>query len=195
MIITAPHDRMLEMSANWISQDEKRILEIFCQRGDFAELLRTRNIKNYVGTDPRRTKIDRARLSIPNYRFLCVDIRENYHYLRKVSLIVAFNYLQTVRDDLELINNIKPNTKMIFSVPNNEYEGYKRWYELEEWKERFEPFININKIITFQNPLKEFKRVFLFKGIRNEYVNENKLQIFQHVKFDMTRKMIDGENK
>jgi len=192
MIITAPHERILEMSANWISQDEKRVLEIFCHRGEFADYLRKRNIKNYVGTDPLQRNVDIANLNISDYRFLCVDIRENYHYLRKVSLIVAFNYLQTVRDDLELINNIKPNTKLIFSVPNIEVEGCKRWYDLEGWEERFKPYININKIITFQNPLRKIKQTFLFKGTRNEYIVKNKLQVFQHVKFDMTAKMIKG---
>lgn len=192
MILTAPNEKMFTMAANWIPEDEERIIELMCERGEFAELLRARRIQNYVGFDTREKKIQRARLNLPDYKFMCADIQDNFHYFRKMTMVVAFDYFQRVRDDLALINNIKPGTKLIFSVPNNEYPGYYRWHEIEEWQERYNHMIEVNKIVTFQNPKKDFKRIFLFKAERNDYIDKKTWQTYRHVSFDFMTKQAKG---
>lgn len=192
MILTENRDKMLTMAANWVPQDEERVLEIMSQDGEFAKLLQARHLQNYVGFDMRERKIINNRIEYPQYKFMCSDIRDNYHYFRKMTMVVAFDYLQTVRDDLELINNIPPGTKLIFSVPNFEYQGYYRWYEIEGWQERYNHMIDVSKIITFQNPKKEFKRTFLFKATRGDYVDEKTWKRYRHVSFDMMTKQAKG---
>ena len=194
MIIEAPINEMYRRAANWITPDEGRILQISCGRGEFAHLLKERHIGNYIGIDPREKKLKRAKINHINsgFRFLPTDIRENFHYFSKVSMVIAFDYFQLMKDDLILINNIKPETKIIFSLPNYEYQGYKRWYESDGWEERYTSFIRFHKILTFQNPKKEFKRTFLFKGTRTDYVDENNLQLFEHVTFDSLSKRTKG---
>jgi trans-aconitate methyltransferase len=185
IINTENYEKMLTIAANWIPQDEERVLEIMCHNGEFAKLLKERHIKNYVGFDDNEQKIIRSRIEIPKYKFMCSDIRDNYHYFRKMTLVVAFDYLQRIRDDLELINNIKPETKLIFAVPNYEYQGFYRWHEIEDWQERYSHLINVAKIITFQNPKKEFKRTFLIKATRSDYIDEKTWKNYEHVSFDM----------
>jgi len=184
MIIVDTQDKMLQIAANWILDHEKQIIEIGCNTGNFASLLKERKISNYVGIDIQKEKIVLAKIYHPGFRFMCADIAENAHLLRKASLVVSFQTFEHIEDDLKVLNNISPYCKVILSVPNSEYKGHVRWFELEGWKERFEKFIKFNKIITIQNPRKPDRRSFLFKGVRNDYIDKETIFIEEHYNFD-----------
>jgi len=183
-IIKTTQKQMMEMAANWISINEPRIIEVGCSSGSFTDFIKKRGIPNYIGLDIDDFVIDRAREAYPEYKFMVADINENYYLLRKASMIVLFQTLQCIRHDLRLLNNIIPSTKMIISVPNSPYGGNLRHYELSDWKKRFSRYIDFSKFVTIQNPKKVDKRSFLFKGVRNEYIDKKNLAEFPHVTFD-----------
>jgi len=184
MKIEATQSKMLEMASNWISPAEKRVIEIGCNTGNFAELVEGRHVVNYIGIDIQSDKIAEARKLHPKYKFYCADITENLYFLTKASMIVSFQCFEHIKDDLIVLNNIIPGTKIILSVPNSAYNGHVRWFEIKGWKKRFSKFINFNKIVTIQNPRKRDKRSFLFRGTRNNYVDEKTIENFENLIFD-----------
>jgi len=177
-------DDMLQTAVNWISPDEIRIIEVGCGNGNFAEFIEQRGISRYIGVDISKNEIDKAKDLYPQYRFLVADITKNYNFLNKASMIVSFQTLQHIKDDLPLLNNIKPKTKILISVPNSPYGDAIRFFELDGWEERFSQYIDFNKIITFQNMRKPDKRSFLFKGLRNDFIDKETIKEFKNVTFD-----------
>ena len=185
-------DKVLEIAANWILDYEKQIIEIGCSNGNFTTLLEKRNVSNYIGIDMNKQKIIEAKILYPHFRFMCTDITQNVHLLRKANLVVSFYTLEYIKDDFSVLNNIPPNCKIIFSVPNSPYKAKIRYFELEGWKERFQKFINISKIITVTNPRKPDKRTFLFKGVRNEHIDKKTIYVPEHYRFDNMMERVKG---
>lgn len=182
--VRATQAKMLELASNWITPEEKRVIEIGCNNGNFSELLEKRRVVNYIGIDIQDDKIKEARKLHPKYKFYCADITKNLYFLTKASMIVSFQCFEHIKNDLIVLNNIKPGTKMILSVPNSSYEGHFRWFELRGWSKRFSVFMDFNKIVTIQNPRKPDKRSFLFRGVRNDYVNKKTIENFENLSFD-----------
>jgi len=184
-IINANQDETRYAASNWVSHEEERIIEIGCNTGNFATVLEKRHISNYIGIDIDADAIQQARKLHPKFKFYCTDITENLYYLTKASMIVSFYSFQYIKDDLIVLNNIPPGTKIILSVPNSSYKNYHvRWFELEGWEERFSEFINFDKIITSQTKRKPGKKLFLFRGVRNNYIDKETIKFFRDVTFD-----------
>ena len=185
-------EKMLKLAANWILDYEKQIVEIGCGIGNFASLLDERNISNYVGIDMVKEKIIKAKIFYPNFRFMCSDITQNVHLLRKASLVVSFYTLEYIEDDFSILNNIPSNCKVIIGVPNSQYKTKTRYYELDGWINRFKKFLNLNKIITIKNPRKPDKRTFLFKAVRNSYIDKKTIYVPEHYRFDNMMERVKG---
>ncbi len=184
-MIEASQDEVRYLASNWVSHEEERIIEIGCNTGNFATVLEKRHITNYIGIDIDSNAIKEARKLHPGFKFYCTDITENLYYLTKASMIVSFQTFQYIEDDLEVLNNIPPGTKIILSVPNDSYKNkHVRWFELEGWEERFSKFIDFNKIISSKTSRKPGKRIFLFRGIRNDYIDKQTIEFFRDVTFD-----------
>lgn len=167
MIITTTHEKMRKMACDWISVDEKNIVEIGCNTGNFASLLYERGITNYTGIDIQKDKIKIAKSLLLKMNFICCDILKNKSVLEAATTVAAFQCLEHIENDIEILKSIKIGTTVIISVPNSPYKGHVRWFELDGWADRFSPYIDIEKSITIQNPKKPNKRAFLFKGNRN----------------------------
>jgi len=191
-VIKTSKEQMLEIAANWILDYEKLIVEIGCGDANFAVLLKKRNISNYLGIDIDKEKIAINKIHYPQFRFMCTDIGENVHLLRKARMVISFETMHYIEDDLRVINNIQPYCKIIFSLPNSVYKEKARYYELEGWMERFEKFITFNKMITIQNPRKPGKRLFLFKGVRNSYIDKKTIYVPEHYRFDNMMERVKG---
>jgi len=183
--VEADQSEVRYLASNWISPEEERIIEIGCDTGNFATLLEKRHIINYIGIDIEGDAIKKARKLHPKFKFYCADITENLYYVTKASMIISFYFFQCIEDDLEVLNNVPPGTKIILSVPNSSYKNYHvRWFDLEGWEERFSEFIDFNKIITCQTTRKPGKKIFLFRGVRNNYIDRQTIKFFRDVTFD-----------
>lgn len=165
-ILKITQDEMRKIVIEWIHENE-RIVEIGCNDGNFAELLNKRDKFNYLGIDIQEDKILKAKKILPNFTFKCCNILENFNYLKRADTIVSFQCLEHIEEDIEILKEIPKGVQVIISVPNSNYRGHVRWFELDGWKERFETYIDFIDIITIQNPKKKKKRSFLFRGIRN----------------------------
>jgi SAM-dependent methyltransferase len=169
MIYEMTQNKMRQMALDWISPDEKHVVELGCSNGNFAELLYYRGITNYIGIDILKDKISEAKTKLPGMLFMCCDITDNLYMLEKATTFVSFQCLEHIKDDLKVINSLKEDTNVILSVPNSPYKGHVRWFELNGWTKRYRPYIHFEARHTIQNPKKVDKRSFLFKGVRNDH--------------------------
>jgi len=168
MIYTVTHAKMREMASHWISKNEDLVIELGCNAGNFATLMHKKGVK-YIGVDIQKDKIDQARKVLPKMKFKVCDITKDVNLLKKASSFVSFQCLEHIKEDKKVLNAITQGTKVIISVPNSKFKGHVRWYEVDGWKERFSTYIDLDKVITIQNPKKANKRAFLFRGNRNGY--------------------------
>ena len=166
MIFNITQNEMREMALDWIDPLDN-IIELGCSNGNFAKRLYEKGIKNYIGIDILKDKIDKAKIKIPGMHFMCCDIIENLYMFGGATTFISFQCLEHIKEDLKVLEALQPKTNVIISVPNSPYKGHVRWFELEGWKDRFSKYIDFDDIITIQNPKKPKKRSFLFKGKRN----------------------------
>jgi len=165
--ITTTQDEMRKMAFELISDGES-IVEVGCSSGNFAALLKDRK-HSYIGVDILSEKINEARKKFPNMNFVNCDIIQNLYILKQATTVVSFQCLEHIKDDLKLINAIPFGTITIISVPNRNYKGHVRWFEVDGWSERFSPYIELDEPIIIQHPKKPNNRAFLFTGVRNGY--------------------------
>jgi len=187
---------LLLYAINWIEQSEPKILEINCGKGDFAKLARKRKIKNFMGMDARVNLIKQAKSRNLGYRFMVGDITKNFHYFKKMTTVILLNQLQKYKRDEKILNNIKEETTVIFSVTNYQKKDEYRKFEARDWFKRYEKYIDFDEVITANNPQNPNNRTFLFKGVRNHYIEEDNLAKFPHIKLEtaaITRTYVDDD--
>ena len=168
MIFNITHKEMREMALKWIN-DEGGIIELGCSNGNFAELLFENKLLNYCGIDILKDKIQEAKQRLPKMGFFRCDITKHLYLLEECKTFVSFQCLEHIEQDLEVLNALNPGTNVVISVPNSPYKGHVRWFELEGWQERFSKYIDFDHACVIQNPKKQKKRAFLFRGVRNEF--------------------------
>ena len=175
MILTTTQNKMRYLAADLLAPIKKDILlEIGCSSGNFVSILKEKNIntKNYIGIDIVKNKIKKAKKEHPNINFICADIYNKIKYLQNTNILISFQTLEHIGttngfEDVKIFTYLKPQTKIIISVPNSPYiDEHKRWFELDGWKKRYNNYIDFDYEITIQNPRKKNKRSFLLKGYK-----------------------------
>lgn len=168
--IKAYQDRMRNMAMGWLGVDDY-VIELGCSSGNFAGELEGCDIGGYLGIDIQTDKIEQAKKDHPNMNFVCCNILDNLHMIKRAKTFVSFQCLEHIKEDLKIIQTLPEGCRVIISVPNRPYPGHVRWFELDGWGNRFSPYIEIAETVTIQHPKKENNRAFLFRGIRNGYKN------------------------
>ena len=149
------------------------ILEIGCAAGNFYERLRKHNYKNdYIGVDLNESQIERAKIKFPGANFNCGNIlnKKFENIIKTCSIIVCFQVLEHIYEDIELIEKITFGTPIVFSVPNFPYrknfpDGHKRHFELDGWVKRYEKYIDFKEAWSVKHYRKSNK-TFVFRGVK-----------------------------
>jgi 2-polyprenyl-3-methyl-5-hydroxy-6-metoxy-1,4-benzoquinol methylase len=171
MIINATQDKMREYVFELISKvKNEKIIELGCNTGNFAELLKDSNI-DYTGIDIQSDKIEIAKNNLKNMNFICCNIIDNLYLLKNANIFISFQCLEHIEKDLDILKSLPSKCKVFISVPNKKYKGHIRWFEVDGWTERFKKYINFENIITFQHPQKKNTRTFLFIGEKDDNKN------------------------
>jgi len=175
MILKITQDEMRKIAVRLLKPLSEPILEIGCSSGNFLELLmkeRDFSRTKYAGVDINKKAIEKAREKFPDITFKCIDISNYKKVLSKIHKIVSFQTFEHIGtkdsdEDRQIIKSLSSGTIFVFSVPNSPYlDEHKRWFELDGWIERYSPYLEFTYSLTIQNPKKENKRSFLFRGIR-----------------------------
>lgn len=146
-----------------------KILELGCGVGQLAKLFINYN-KNYIrGIDFSKIAIKKAKENnIGNEsKFIIGNLYNKLLYEIDYDIVIICEVLEHLKDDLFIINNIKKDKKIIFSVPNYNSKGHVRYFST--WMEANERYRNL---IEFKNPpilfkLNEKNHIYLFEGIKN----------------------------
>lgn len=123
-----------------------RILELGCGVGHFAEMLKEKGYRNYLGLDFSKVAIAVAKINSGLEFKLCDIMEDDLNYI--YDIVVSTEFFEHI-EYKKVINKLKKGAEIIFSVPNFLIESHiYSWANHEEIQKDFEKYININKIET-----------------------------------------------
>lgn len=125
------------------------ILEIGCGPGQFANMLFDNGFTNYIGFDYAAEGVALAKQNNPERanQFVVGDAFQTELMEKEYGLVICFEVLEHVQNDLELLQRIRPGTRMLLSVPNFNDPYHVRFFKNEgEVRERYSQVIRISDI-------------------------------------------------
>lgn len=157
------------------------VLDVGCGSGHFLILLKQVGIKDIMGID----------FSVPETDLIKnITLKELSQMGVKKDVICAFQVLEHLWDIKsffeECINLLKPNGKLIISVPNN--EGYLKYAEdplnlpphhMGLWT--LKAFKNLTQIFPIEliyhqfEPLQDYQKQFFFESYANFFYKKNRI--------------------
>ena len=161
--------RNLEYYPSWkkaydfIKEKEiKRIIDFGCGPGHFPSLFKNEDEIIYYGYDFSNVAIEQAKercKNIDGISFNVMDLKE-YECKENDNFYVAFEFLEHISFDLELIGKLNKGDKILFSVPNFDSPGHVRWYTSDKQIiDRFGGLLNLTKVARFGG-------IYLYYGIK-----------------------------
>ena len=125
------------------------ILEIGCGAGQFANMLFDNGFTNYVGFDYAAEGVALAKQNNPERagQFVVGDAFQTELMEKEYGLVICFEVLEHVQNDLTLLQRIRPGTRMLLSVPNFSDPYHVRYFKSEdEVRERYDQVVRISDI-------------------------------------------------
>ncbi|PKM50829.1 MAG: hypothetical protein CVV02_10065 [Firmicutes bacterium HGW-Firmicutes-7] len=143
------------------------IIDIGCGPGQFANLLFDFGIINYKGIDYSAEAIKLAKLRNDKYneRFYLDNAYTSNIYEEEYNIVTLFEVLEHVEEDITLLNKIKKDSIVLFSVPNYLSRGHVRcFHSKEEIYERYKQTVEINEI--YESQLNEVNKLYLAVSVK-----------------------------
>jgi SAM-dependent methyltransferase len=143
------------------------LLDIGCGPGQFAAFLHDRGLGSYVGMDFSNECVRMARLACPGFKFVCEDaLTSELFDSLEYDVVVATEFLEHIKDDLALMDRIRPGTRVYASVPNFSDLAHIRYFRSkEEVHARYGSGFNAFRVDEF--PFGSGGMCFfLFEGVR-----------------------------
>lgn len=105
------------------------VLDIGCGPGQVACLLRDKGLKKYVGLDFSPARISQAHRVCPEYEFVVANIFESdLIETSQYDCLLLMEFLEHVKDDTSVIARIRPETRVLATVPNFPATGHVRHF-------------------------------------------------------------------
>ena len=140
----------------------KRILELGCGTGQFAQYLHDLDYPHYRGTDFSPEAVERARANSP-YTFEVADATAPETYAEPFDVALSLEMLEHIEGDLVVMDRIPEGTLCVFSVPNFDHPGHVRWFRSEyQVRKRYFQKVDILSIHFINN-------IYLVTGTRSEF--------------------------
>ena len=138
------------MSYLYLLDRKTSILEIGCGVGQFANLLFDHGFRNYKGFDYAEEGIFRAKENNPEHsdKFFVADAFESDLVTAKYDLIICFEVLEHLKEDIKLLQRIRPGTRLLLSVPNFHDTYHVRYFRSKE--EIYTRYQSVMKIFDIQ---------------------------------------------
>lgn len=127
------------------------ILEIGCGAGQFASMLFDNGFTNYTGFDYAAEGVALAKKNNPGRagQFFVADAFQTELMEKEYGLVICFEVLEHVQNDLTLLQRIRPGTRMLLSVPNFDDPYHVRHFLNEdEVQARYGRVMHISKIFV-----------------------------------------------
>lgn len=163
----SPYYPIWENIAKVFLNPSDKIIELGCGTGQYAKMLIDYKFKYLLGVDFSQTAIEKAKKVTGKNFFICESLfeKELWGLIQTLdyNTVVILEVLEHIKNDVQIIENIPPGKKIIFSVPNFDCHGHVRHFEnKEKVKERYENLIRFSniKILDFRNG----NKIFYTKG-------------------------------
>ncbi len=125
-----------------------RILEVGSGPGQFAAMLFDHGFTNYIGFDFSEKGVEHARRQ-SDQEFYIADARKITSYTSKYDIMICLEVLEHT-DDLTILGNLRPGTKIIFTVPDFDDRAHLRHFKsVEEVVERYKDSMFIDNVTYF----------------------------------------------
>jgi SAM-dependent methyltransferase len=143
------------------------LFDIGCGPGQLALFLQDRGLQKYVGLDFSATAIRMARLVCPSYEFVREDAAASDLFnTLDYDVVVSTEFLEHVEADLEIIDRIRPGTRMYGSLPNFAHPAHVRHFNsAKEVYERYSSCFTGFRVDEFPFGSRGMS-FFLFEGVR-----------------------------
>lgn len=134
------------------------IIDVGCGVGQFANMLFDQGFNNYHGIDFAKKAIDIAKQANPKFqdRFLVDDAFKSSIFDLDYEIVILFEILEHLNEDLKLLERIKPGKKVLFSVPNFPDDNHVRYFSsIEQVISRYSKSVKIldTKTVNLKNSL------------------------------------------
>jgi len=151
----------------------RRVLEIGCGTGQLAAYLFDQGIDSYVGIDFSPKAVKYARQNAPAGRFAVDDARVSSVYGEEShDVLICTEVLEHIAEDLAVVEQFRPRTRCIFSVPSYNSASHVRFFsDQSAVAERYGPYFESLDIVALAIANVEepgVKKIFLADGTRND---------------------------
>ena len=147
--------------------DNPKILEIGCGVGQFANYLFDEGFTEYIGIDFSEEAIRKAKdTNIRHKNNFYVDNAYTTDFFnRNYNVVVLFEFLEHVAEDIEILKKIKAGSHVLLSVPNFYSIAHVRWFEnADKIIQRFGVILSILKVYEYKSSNTSI--IFLVHGIK-----------------------------
>jgi SAM-dependent methyltransferase len=143
------------------------LFDIGCGPGQLALFLQDRGLQKYVGLDFSPTAIRMASLLCPSYEFVCGDAATSDLFnTLDYDVVLSTEFLEHVERDLEIIDRIRPGTRMYGSLPNFPHPAHVRHFNsAKEIYNRYSSRFTGFRVDEFASGC-EGLTFFVFEGVR-----------------------------
>lgn len=129
-----------------------KILEIGCGGGQFANMLLDQGFHQYKGFDFSDGAIKLAKETNPNEheKFFVDDAYTSSIYQESYNIVITFEVLEHLKEDINVLNKIKKDVHVFFSVPNFDSASHVRYFQNKmEIIRRYHELIDIKNLYSF----------------------------------------------
>lgn len=141
---------------NWIAERvQGPVLELGCGAGHLARILYERGIRRYLGVDFSPIGIRKAAGRVPlHFMFVLADIRRLSLNRINGHTVVAVEFLEHIRSDVEILSSIPPGTLVAGSVPMFEAGSHVRYFpHLSDMVERYHSCLSFLELKHFSGKI------------------------------------------
>jgi SAM-dependent methyltransferase len=149
----------------------RRVLDVGCGPGQFAQLLQDWGIERYTGLDFSPQAIDMAKRAAPEFDFFVADARSPDAY-RGIDYdsVVCTEVLEHVTDDFGVLSCFAPGSRCLCTVPNFPFTSHVRHFETAtEVERRYAPFFEALTVTRLKGTRNHDEQFFLLDGVRNDH--------------------------
>jgi SAM-dependent methyltransferase len=149
----------------------RRLLDVGCGPGQFAELVRDWGFEHYTGIDFSPQAIQMARSVVPEFDFVVADARcANSYRTIDYDAIVCTEVLEHIEDDFGVLSCFRPDAPCLCTVPNFPYESHVRHFRsTTEVMDRYGGFFEALTVTRIKGTSGRDVQYFLMDGLRNSY--------------------------
>lgn len=157
-----------------MSKGPDTVIDLGCGAGHFARVLEKMGFEgSYHGFDFSKVSIGMARglVNSREFNFTIADLYKHpfWKQINGKTIFTAFEFLEHIEGDLDVISKIPKGSYVIFSVPSFDSRGHVRHFLNEgEVLDRYSGLINIEKIEKFKKAQKDRDDlyIYLFAGVK-----------------------------